>query len=354
MSETVDGNRVLELPFETQAISGDDGSSLQVTDASLVRVRADGEQRSYPWDEVAGWTLKGTAIDIDFQDSSSLHFTAKEEQIDGLREQLQWRALRAQVLALGEEERSKLQLESCSACYSAFLIKQSQAAVKQCPHCFSLVDAEGQSLSQSDGYTYSFCDNGEFALVNKADTMRQYTSLPLPPEGFVARAQPLLDRVISYALWTVVALIGIGLCWLPIQMEWSDATSLNIAIYFLMAFSCFSVLMVGYYWSGLMLAGSGKPLFFPPPWEKLNRYLRLGYLDSAQDLTEQLGLAEHPGFLANWALAYRRNGDQERAQQSLNRAMQLCPDCPSLIHLAWYFAPENEKEHWANLLKLKD
>ena len=73
----------------------------------------------------------------------------------------------------------------------------------------------------------------------------------------------------------------------------------------------------------LLLKGGVIPIFFPPLWMRLTRQFQKG---AGEELLKKHALEEHPGLLANLALAQLRRGEKEEAESLLKRTSTLLKD----------------------------
>lgn len=330
---------LLDMPIEQDFLPGDNAIQLQCTDEGLrILGERDTEPRVITLETIRSWEFGETEAVFTVEESEPLVFAAEPEVLEELRLCFNRLRMKRAVQAMGAKERKGQRLLQCRSCESLMLVDSSKAVTRCCPECQALLDEEGRSRSHSSGYRYEFCGAGDFALVGREGMPWSYGNVYRPAEGFLNQMTPIFERLLSQVLWMLIALGTLGLITAGVHWGWIGGRGWTTASYACIALAFFSMLMAGYYWSGLMLAKAVSITLRPPLWERLRRYLLSGRFSQAEELWEKMREKDHPGLLTNWAIAHYLHGDREKGDAFMEQALQACPNHPMIRELQSHFA----------------
>ncbi|MCP5469697.1 MAG: hypothetical protein H7A36_04235 [Chlamydiales bacterium] len=156
-----------------------------------------------------------------------------------------------------------------------------------------------KTCPNSDGkYQYGFTQSGLFTLLDKKG------------EPFYPKVLPIADKVLGNLIWIALWVLAIFLTnWLlpsPILLHTNRA---------LMALLIFNLFFLGCRLTQLLLCRPLRPLFFPPLWMRLTRQIARG---ADITLLKKHNLQDHPGLLANLALAHKLRYNKMDEQSAEN------------------------------------
>jgi hypothetical protein len=154
-----------------------------------------------------------------------------------------------------------------------------------------------------DGYTFNFTSSGLFTLVDKEGAPLYEQTLPL------------FEKLISHLVWIffwVVLILTTHIFVPPSWLAVTDRLFMGLIFFHLFFFGCRL--------TSLLLKGGLKPILFPPLWIRLTRKLQKGH---SIELLRKYHLEDHPGLLANLALAQFAREQHIEARQTLQRALTL-------------------------------
>jgi len=162
-------------------------------------------------------------------------------------------------------------------------------------------------------YHYNFLPSGFFTLLNHKG------------EPYYEVARILVERLVSHLVWIfcwVVLILTIHFFNFEKLIYFSDRffTALIIANLFL--FGCRL--------TTLLLRGGIRPVLFPPLWIRLTRRMQKG---GGLEVLKRHDLQEHPGLLANLAIAELSRKDCKSAKLTLREALKFCPYHAALLEL---------------------
>ena len=159
-------------------------------------------------------------------------------------------------------------------------------------------------------YAYGFTSSGFFTLINRDGEPLYDATIPL--------CEKLGSHLIWIFLW-IVLIIASNLL-LPDQYVFIiDCVLMSLIFFHLFLFGCRL--------TTLLLKGGFRPVFFPPLWMRLTRQLQKG---EGLECLKEHKLEEHPGLLVNLALIQFTRDQKQEGQQTLRRALSLCPDHPAI------------------------
>jgi hypothetical protein len=222
----------------------------------------------------------------------------------------------------------KMQTRSvCPVCSEEAVDQPSELVC--CLRCWTLYSDNRRILTRYDGGCYNFTDEGWFSYLGKI----AHVGDELPPfTSYAKRIQPLLDKLWGHFIW-VLFWGGVSTGWwlFPLMTDYPlFRTPVMVALLCMVAFHSFLFIS---YWSAVMMQGLLKPALRPPCWERITRLIQKGALIDAEDAMRQANLMEHPGFLLNLFLGYRRVGEPETGRVFLDRAMSRLEGHPLLNQL---------------------
>jgi hypothetical protein len=191
-----------------------------------------------------------------------------------------------------------------------------------CPRCWTILAGDtGALITRHQGGVYNFCDQGWFAyLGNQEQVGEEYP----PFISYRERIRPLLEKVVGHVLW----MLFWGAC-LPIWSFFApESRFAYFPSYLFLTLIAVHLLLLGSYWSALMMQGLLRPLLYLSSWDKVIRMVRKGALVDAEDAMRRLHLEHHPGFLTNLALGYFQAGDVAKSEYYMDKARLYLPSHP--------------------------
>lgn len=228
---------------------------------------------------------------------------------------------------------------SCPYCRHSLQAENSTAHF--CAACLACI-TEDVDCTHIKKYHFNFTRKGWFALISERNLAQSQQEPALALESFYIEIAPLIDKMKSHLAWLFIIaslLLAFGI-YRRFSMEPSLAPSPYTSPLFYFAAAAFmsSCLLIGYYWSALMMGGSFRPLFFPPREEKLFRLCLKGKILKAEKFLYENDLQKHPGCLSNLALACFNASNYAKGWQYLDRALVIAPTHPALKLVARDFS----------------
>ncbi len=344
---SLDLDLLLATPFHTTPFEGVVYQSHRPT---TVQVTEDGlflGSRFVPEQELLGCEFTKRFLIISFLEDEavqSLVIKLKDDKLLDLQKQINLLRLRHYFSKLPNLQRLTTLVEQCPDCDLFFV--STKAECKYCPECDSII-RDGHSISHDSKLHFACTEDAYFSFVGTEHEKKVGFFKDKHCHGsqsFHTRVKNVTDHVKSHGIWLVFWGLIISLVTL-----FADSP---LTLFALMILCFIHVTLIGYYFTGLLLSHSIRPLLFPPLWHKITRLIQTGKIEDAKKILQFHKLTDHPGFIYNFALAAFKSEQYELAWNYLNRALELCPNHPAFLALAAHYASKETVNAWQNQYKM--
>ena len=286
------------------------------------------EHRVYSYKEILHWSFTANTWSL------SIFYKGKEERVfsfsasphDIHQIQKKWNDHYVSWKSIKNPKKIKQQCKECGL----FFLSDQALENYFCLECHSII-YNGENTSKEKKVFFDFDEKGNYSRVSSQGILTIGQRLDdhyLYQKNFLDQARAVLDKACSHMLWL--------LFWQVVSFSLSKLLSQD-SIYFkwiwgfCLGMTFAHLVLIGYYFSGLVMTKSLRALLFPLRREKVFSLIEKKKCKEAEEKISQWSLTKSAGVWFNLYRGYLASKEFALAKRALKRALNLCPNHPVFL-----------------------